>query len=184
MNTLGSGPTRSRSLPKAYPSRNEQIGYHSQIPSKALDGTVYWPGLRMARDSKEMWIRLMTDAAGHIPEIGVIVDDEVERPAVQAPAPLTGENGVPMKMCMYDPSIGKWISGTPVSDTLPHPPPTYQVRLYILRFRKADDSKPLESSHNLGMSSVHRPENRTGVSFRVSTTERTFPERASPTQDL
>jgi len=86
----------------------------------------------------------MTDAAGHIPEIGVIVDDEFERPAVEAPGPLTGENGVPMKMCIFDPSIGKWIGGSSASDTLPPPPPTYQVRLYILRFREADDSKPLE----------------------------------------
>jgi len=95
----------------------------------------------------------MTDAVGHIPEIGVIVDDEVERPAVQAPAPLTGENGVPMKMCMYDPSIGKWIGGSSAADTLPPPPSTYQVRLYILkpRSREADGSKPLESSYHLGM---------------------------------
>jgi len=90
----------------------------------------------------------MTDAAGHIPEIGVTVDDE---PAVQAPAPLTGKNGVPLKMCIFDPSISKWVGGHSASDTLPPPPPTYQVRLYILKFREADDSKPLESSYHLGM---------------------------------
>ena len=80
----------------------------------------------------------MTDAAGHIPEIGVTVDDE---PAVQAPAPLTGENGVPLKMCLYDASIGKWVGGHSGADTLHPLPPTYQVRLYILKSREADDSK-------------------------------------------
>jgi len=90
----------------------------------------------------------MTDAAGHIPEIGVTVDDE---PAVQAPAPLTVENGFPTKMCIYDASISKWVGGHSTSEILPPPPSTYQVRLYVLRFREADDSKPLESSYYLGM---------------------------------
>jgi len=80
-----------------------------------------------------MWIRLMTDAAGHIPEIGVTVEDEVERPAVQVLAPLTGKNGVPLRMCMYDMQKVLWISGTGVTTSdrpsPTPPPPTYQVRL-------------------------------------------------------
>lgn len=67
-----------------------------KYPCKALDGTVYWPGLQMARDSKEVWMGLMMDA-GRIPEIGVTVDDGVQQHAVPVLlGPLTGPNGVPL----------------------------------------------------------------------------------------
>jgi len=75
----------------------------------------------------------MTDAAGHIPEIGVTVDDEAEQPAVQVLAPLTGKNGVPLRMCMHDGQITRWISGAGVTTSgrpsATPPSPTYQVRL-------------------------------------------------------
>jgi len=57
----------------------------------------------------------MTDAAGHIPEIGVTVDDEAEQPSVQVLAPLTGKNGVLLRMCMFDMQKARWISGSGVT---------------------------------------------------------------------
>ena len=77
----------------------------------------------------------MTDAVGHIPEIGVAVDDEAEQPSVQVLAPLTGKNGVLLRMCMFDMQKARWISGSGVTTSASGrpsatpPPPTYQVRL-------------------------------------------------------
>ena len=123
-----------RGFPRHLPPGIRKSFIILKYPCKALDGTVYWPGLQMARDSKEVWMGLMMDA-GRIPEIGVTVDDGVQQHAVPVLlGPLTGPNGVPLRMRMYDIESQRWVGGASGADpprrpSPKRPPPTYQVRL-------------------------------------------------------
>jgi len=83
----------------------------------------------------------MTDAAGHIPEIGVIID-EVKQPAAGVavavdssfgPSNLTNKDGIPLRMIVYDSTHVRFIARyAPLSPELPaHPPPTYKVRFIL-----------------------------------------------------
>jgi len=96
-------------------------------------------------------MRLMT-SSGRIPEIGVFVEGGaaaglaavlgVTQPAL---GPLIGENGVQIKMRMYDRTKLRWIM--PMGDStraapgrpprIP-PPPRYQVRVLCFRTQKSE----------------------------------------------
>jgi len=108
---------------------------------------VYWSDLEVAKESREMWMGLMTDAdAGRTPEVGVFVEDEqLAVPVVQVNEPLVGKGGLPVKITFFDCIASTWICKDPTC-----PPPTYKVRSYLLRFTLRECLKITNSL--LGMS--------------------------------
>ena len=87
---------------------------------------MYWSDLEAAKESREMWMRLMTlTDAERIPEVGVFIEDELP---IEPGEPLIRKNGRPVKVRIYDFTRSKWIISYGSSST--SPPPTYQVRPY------------------------------------------------------
>ena len=90
-----------------------------------LDGSLsHWSDLEAAKESREMWMGLMTGAdAGRTPEVGVFIEDEQPAvPVAKADEPLVGKNGLPVKITFYDHIVKMRVCEDPI-----FPPPTYQV---------------------------------------------------------
>ena len=76
-----------------------------KYPCKTLEGTAYWSGLQAAKDSREMWMGLMTPAdAERLPEVGVHIKD-----GQPADEPFIGKNGLPAKARIFDDTRVQWI---------------------------------------------------------------------------
>jgi len=101
-----------------------------------VDGS-YWSDLEATKESREMWIALMTPPySERLPEVGVFMEDDVEDeqpvPVVQL---LIGTNGLPVQARVMDTARNQWLidggqnrPGHPLPTCLP---PTYQVRPYF-----------------------------------------------------
>jgi len=97
--------------------------------------------LEATKESREMWIALMTPPySERLPEVGVFVEDDPPAvPPIELAGPLIGKNGLPVKARVLDTTETRWLIevGQNQAGQLALPaclPPTYQVRPYFYRF--------------------------------------------------
>jgi len=98
---------------------------------------MYWSDIEAAKDSREMWMKLITPAdVERLPEVGVFVEDEQPAvPPIEPVGPLIGTNGLPVEARVMDTATNQWLieggQNRPGHPLLKCLPPTYQVRPYF-----------------------------------------------------
>jgi len=110
-----------------FSAETNRIHINLKYPCKASDGTVaYWTGLQVARDSPELWMKLMklmTDSSP-FPEVGVFVKGG-QTVGTPLDEPITGENGIPLRVVFFPKRGVRWFGEA--SRALTSPPSTYEV---------------------------------------------------------
>jgi len=110
-----------------------------KFPCRALDGSVYWAGMRAARKSYEAWIHTII-AGGQLPEIGVLYLEKNEKmPDTLKKISTTLNIKATIRFELSNESRWRWILGTTHA---PIPTPsTYEVHLLIIKQAVETDSR-------------------------------------------
>ena len=112
-------------FPKHLPLRTAKSSIVLMYPCKRLNGTMYWAGLRAARESPEIWMSCMSCVVdgGCIPEVGFFIIDNQD-PASPSEDAIAGDNGIHFGLSF--PSSLRWLGGAAPSRIFS--PPTHRVR--------------------------------------------------------
>jgi len=114
-------------FPKQIKERSPKSLITLKYPCRDLDGPIYWAGLCTVIESPAIWTSLL-GKDGQIPTFGVVIGDEATV-GVSAIAKLFPTDSIMHCYLLENPL--QWVSGKhPTAGIVP--PPTYEVRYYLL----------------------------------------------------